>query len=145
MRTSLLLALFLFLFMAPTASYAAEPADLEALSQGLSKAMDRFRQISTSRSEFEVVLHRDPMRSLVDGNGGIVSRSGFSEGLVLEGVIWSDEMKSVLVDDKFYKEGDTVGPYKITKIEREGMWTETAEGVKIFIPLYPENPSSPEV
>jgi hypothetical protein len=141
MKTFKLVLAVLLLTAFYSNAYGGELADYQASATALTNTMQRFQKLAAPSSEFDVVLHRDPMRSLVDSSGGVISRSGFEDGLVLQGVIYSGDMKSVLIDDKFYKVGETVGPYTILEIRPNG-FLGTTEGREQFIPLYAENDAS---
>ena len=106
------------------------------MASGLATMMEQFKELIRP-FVYDPGMHRDPMQSLVNGDGRVLQTSGFHQGLALQGIIWSGDFKRVLIDNEFYSEGDTVGPYRILEIKKEGFAAEF-EGKKIFIPLYPE-------
>ncbi|MBI4167811.1 MAG: hypothetical protein HY515_02540 [Candidatus Aenigmarchaeota archaeon] len=117
-------------------AFAGEPTEQEAMAKALSHSIETFRKLSEPGSGYNVVLHRDPMEPLIDGQGNVVSSIGLHEGLVVQGIIYSEGFKSVLVDDQFYFQGDTVGSYHIVEVKPDGFVARQDDGKTIFVPLY---------
>ena len=124
-------------------AFAIESTDLSMTVRALENAIAQFQSMSVAESNYDVVLKRDPLRPLVNESGNVIFSAGLHDGLLVQGIIYSSELKTALVDDRFYGEGDSVGPYKILRIERNGFYAEGPEG-EVFVPLYPEeqNPVS---
>ena len=131
-------AIFLFLVIlcfSGSVAFAREPAEHEVMAKALSHTMDVFRKLSEPGSGYNVVLRRDPLEPLIDGQGNVVSGTGLHEGLVVQGIMYSEGFKSALVDEQFYFVGDTVGPYRILQIKPDGFLAQDGEKT-IFVPLY---------
>ena len=114
---------------------AGETSEHEVMAKALSHSMEVFRKLSEPGSGYNVVLRRDPLEPLIDGQGNVVSATGLHEGLVVQGIIYSEGFKSALVDEQFYFVGDTVGPYRILQIKPDGFLAQDGEKT-IFVPLY---------
>ncbi len=121
-------------------AFAGEPTEQEVMAKALSHSIETFRKLSEPGPGYNVVLHRDPMEPLIDGQGNIINQTGLHEGLVVQGILYSEGFKSVLVDDQFYFAGDSVGPYRILEIKSDGFLAQN-EGKTIFIPLYSNTPT----
>ena len=130
---------FLSIFIFLGAHGAAAAPSYDSTAAELSQAMKRFRSLDESAAPLDLVMRRDPMVALVDSRGNVLNPSGLQQGLFVQGVIWSRQDKSVLIDDTFYREGDVVGPYKILEIQRDGFWAATDNEPRVFIPLYTED------
>jgi hypothetical protein len=135
-----IILMFLFVLLA-TPVAASETADYQMFAKALSNSLERFHQITKANSEYDVVLLRDPTQSLIDSEGNVINTSGLHKGLVVQGIIRSGKDKSALIDDQFYAEGDSVGPYKILEIKENGF--EALKGAeKVFVPLYNDSSDS---
>ena len=121
-----------------TTLFAADASEYETDVKALSRNMEFFRELLKPKESYDDVFRRDPMKPLIDSTGNIVNPAGLQEGfegLAIQGVISSKEFKAVLVDNQFYLEGQTVGPYKILEIRPDGFLAQTTNG-NVFIPLY---------
>ena len=127
-------SLFCFLTLS-LAEAAGDP--YEQMAGDLLRAMKNYREHDKPLPDYHVVFRRDPMRSLIDEQGRLTSGRGLYNGLAVQGLIRSKDLKLALVNDEFYKEGERVGPYKILEIQPNGLIVEL-EGKNSFIPFYPE-------
>ena len=128
--------IFLLVFLAlGQMNAAAAAADYNSVAAELSQAMARFQASHHEAGKLDALLHRDPMVSLVDAGGNVINPAGLQKGVIVQGVIWSKNDKAVLIDDLFYREGDTVGPYKILEIRSKGFLARK-DGATVFVPLY---------
>ncbi|MCM8794297.1 MAG: hypothetical protein NC819_00600 [Candidatus Omnitrophica bacterium] len=75
------------------------------------------------------------MFPLIDQQGNLVSLTGFSSGLSVVGIIWSDQRPLVIVDDDIYGKGETIGPYTIVGIKRDGIVVADKSGEETWVPL----------
>lgn len=132
---TLFLALMIVCFMFSQA-FAGEPTEQEVMARALSQSIETFHKLSEPGPGYHVVLHRDPMEPLIDEQGNIINSTGLHEGLAVQGIIYSEGFKSVLVDDQFYFQGDTVGPYRIVEVKSDGFVARQDDGKTIFVPLY---------
>ena len=115
----------------------AEPLSrgYERLIEQLTNAVKPYENLTRQEVSDDVLFRRDPMQSLVDTQGNLVSYAGLHDGLLLQGLIWSKDFAMVLVDEEFYAKGDQVGPYKILEIKYDGLVAERGSE-RLFIPLY---------
>ena len=100
----------------------------------LTEAITRFEQLDATAIPYDVVFRRDPLRALVDANGQRISSSGFSGGLLVEGIIWSQDHPLAVIDDELVAAGQTVGPYTVREIHRDGVVVQRGEETHL-IPL----------
>ena len=142
MRPRSISALLLLGFVCfPTLSPAQAAGDVhDPIAEQLLHTMKQYRAQDKPLPGYPVVFRRDPMRSLIDEQGQVTGPRGLYNGLAVQGIIRSKDMRLTLVNDEFFKEGDWVGPYKILKIQPEGLLTQL-EGKDLFIPFYPETQS----
>ena len=134
------LLLMVFCFFSLT-SYAAEPSDYELTVKALSRVVESARELSkTGAAGYNVLFRRDPLQPLVDGSGNVINSAGLHAGLSVQGVIWSDKFKSVLIDDELYGQGDTIGPYRILKVRADGFLAQKGNET-VFVPLYSDRHS----
>ena len=137
---SFLSGLLFILFLFPVPAFSRQTsgnAKIHDLMALLSGTVKHFKQATASGAKDAAAFKRDPMTPLLDATGNVIQTKGLSSDMAIQGIIWADGFKRVLVDDEFYAEGSTVGPYRILEIQKEGFWAGTAEGRK-FIPLYSE-------
>ena len=137
------LILIIMCFPFSTAS-AGEIGEHEVMAKALTHSIETFRKLSESGSDYNVVLRRDPMEPLIDGQGNIVNSAGLHEGLIVQGIIFSEGFKAALIDDKFYYAGDTVGSYRILEIKSDGFLAEDENKKSVFVPLYSNNSQTQE-
>ena len=130
---------FLIFCLGANAAFAAMPAEYEAAAKQLELAIGTFRAFSKPKEALNLGARRDPMQPLIDTKGNVISSSGTRGELVVQGIIWSEAFKTVLIDDEFYGEGDTVGSYRILEIRSNGFFAQDASNKKIFIPYEPKN------
>ena len=83
---------------------------------------------------YDVVFRRDPMRSLIDARGQLVTSAGLGGGLSVQGIIWSEERPLAVIDDALFAAGDTVGAYKILQIRPDGVIAQHGQEA-LLIPL----------
>ena len=133
---SVILFLLFSLFWNPF-GLAADPAEYESALKELSQAIELFRELSKPGPTYEMAFRRDPMQPLVDAFGNPLVAIELEEGLTVQGIVWSEDFRTVVVDDKSYVVGDTVGAYKILEIRPDGFLAEKDSETE-FISLYPE-------
>ena len=100
----------------------------------LERSVATCSKMSERMNGYDVVFRRDPMRPLLNKEGDLVSSSGMSGGLSVQGIIWSDEHPLAVVDNELFGVGAVVGPYTITQIQQAGV-VATRNGRDMFIPL----------
>ena len=88
----------------------------------LSQKMDRFSEpLKTIRVD-EKTIRRDPLQALVDDQGNVLEPSRAKDSaLALQGIVGSAGSMSVLINDKFYTQGETVDQYRILEIRADGV------------------------
>ena len=122
--------------VAPAGSYGQ-------MLKGLSRAIELYQKQGGPQEAYNVVFRRDPVRSLVDEDGKIVHARGLSDSLAVQGIVRSKDLELALVNDRFFKAGDQVGPYKILEIKADGLSVER-DGKTTFVPLYPQTEKKAE-
>ena len=123
-----------FLRGAPEIRLAADAAASERTVEQLAQAVTTSQGLIESIAPYDAVFRRNPMQPLVDGQGQWISGSGFSNGLSVQGIIWSDQQPFAIVDDTLYAPGAHVGPYTIVEIKEQGIVVERT-GVRLFVPM----------
>ena len=103
-------------------------------AEELAQAVQASRTLSQRVAPYDAVFRRDPLQPLVDGQGQWVSSSGLSSGLLVQGIIWSDQRPFAVVDDELYAPGAVVGPYTIVEIHEQGIVVER-DSTRLMIPL----------
>ena len=132
---------FLILFFLLHASPAkAALNQYEQVVEKISRAIGSYQDLAkqTEVPYEEVRFRRDPLRSLIDTQGHLVSSPELYDGLALQGIILSEGFTKALIDDEFYGLGDAVGPYRILQIRSDGITTQRGNEI-LFVPLYPES------
>ena len=109
----------------------------EPLVGELSQAIKLYRDQDKPVVGYDVVFRRDPMRALIDEEGRLASPTGLYNGLVLQGIIQSKDLRMALINDEFFKPGDTISSYKILEIRDDGLMAQLGDKA-LFVPLYPE-------
>ena len=109
----------------PSAECATE--NLERTTRRLSQALETYRGELHRQGGYDPVFHRDPMQVLVDSKGAIMSSAGLHDGLAVQGIIWSQAKPLVVIDDRLFAQGDTVGPYKIVTIRQDGIVVQNGD------------------
>ena len=132
----LLTGLLVFCGTAPFARASAPR--LEQGLEDLSQTMGVYRKLKSQFASYDVVFRRDPMRPLVDASGNFINLPGLESGFALQGIVHSPDSNLILVNDQFLAEGAEVGPYKILKIEANGV-TARRGNETLFIPLYSQD------
>ena len=142
--TCLFSALIIFYFSIFSAFAAL--TENESLEQTLSNSVAQFRELTQSRRVYQSLPRRDPMQPLIDEQGNITHSAEISDGLLLQGVFVSGGTRMVLIDDRFYSEGNTVGAYKILEIKPNGFLAQKENEKPTFFPIHsqPEGPESPK-
>ena len=76
---------------------------------------------------------RDPFTALVNDRGDVVihEETGISD-IVLQGIMFSPDSSTVVINNDIYREGDYIGKHKIKKIEQNGVIIESG-GKEYFI------------
>ena len=76
---------------------------------------------------------RDPFTPLVNDRGDIVihEETGISD-LVLQGIMYSPDSSTVVINNEIYRVGDFIGKHKLKKIEPNGVSIESG-GKEYFI------------
>lgn len=76
-----------------------------------------FSQEKLESYSFSSLKDRDPLRPLVSEQGEILLRAKKATGeIILQGLICSDQERSVVVDNELLSEGDQVQGYKVKTI-----------------------------
>lgn len=140
----LLCRFFVLLFIFAPSAFALESAELDITANALQKTIGQFSTLAETQSSYDVVLRRDPLRPLVDTQGNVIFAAGLHEGLIVQGIIYSEEFKAALVDDRFYQAGEKIGPFEVLEIQQEGFLAHGPEG-EVFVPLYPDIAEEPPV
>lgn len=109
-------------------------ASYEQTAEELAQAVESAQALEAQAGGYDAVFNRDPMKALIDAQGRVVSTSGFSGGLAVQGIMWSQERPLAVVDDELYATGDSVGPYTIVEIQQEGV-VVARDGKTVFVPL----------
>ena len=111
------------------------PKAYERTATQLSQAIESATTEAQSEAGYDVVFRRDPLRPLVDGQGSLLTSAGLQGGLMVQGIIWSDERPLAVIDDDLFAQGDTVGPYTIQQIHAGGVTVRRGNEEPFFIPL----------
>jgi hypothetical protein len=130
------LVLVAALMAASVAVHRAEAASInyQQTMQELAEAIQAAQALNQESQRYDVVFRRDPMQPLINSQGEIVFSSGWHGGLSAQGIIWSEARPLVIADDELLAVGDTIGPYKITDIQPNGLTVER-DGETLFVPL----------
>lgn len=112
----------------------ANPRAYERLANDLAQSLEQSEEFHGQLTGYQAVFRRDPMRPLINQHGDLVSSTGLQQGLLVQGIIWSEENPLAVIDDELFKEGDAVGPYTIVEIQTEGLIAQHG-GEPMFIPL----------
>lgn len=132
MKTTLLA---LGLFCAGHPAWAmASPSDNEHTARGLAQQIEAYRVVSAEQGTYDVVFHRDPMRSLIDPEGHVIAPGGLRAGLSVPGIIWSPQRPFVVVDQDLLTNGQRVGPYTVLRVRPNGVLARYHKE-KLWIPL----------
>ena len=116
LRVTCHVSLVTLFFFSATVMAETAPKDYAKLTEQLELAVARCRELAARALGYDVVFRRDPLKVLVDAQGGLVSSSGMQGGLSIDGIIWSEEAPLAIVDDELVPPGATVGPYTIMQI-----------------------------
>ena len=100
----------------------------------LERSVTTCSKLSERMNDYDVVFRRDPMRPLLNQEGEMISSSGMSGGLSVQGIIWSDEHPLAVVDNDLFGVGAVVGPYLIAQIRQDGVIVIRGHR-ELFIPL----------
>lgn len=136
MRKTFFCALFIFTFACQAESGNTSKYEQTVLS--VQNAIRQLQKFSESLPGYQVTLRRDPNKSLIDSRGKVTYAAGLHEGLMIQGIVWAEDYKAVLVNDEFYIQGDYIGPYRVFEVKRDGFEAIDDNGKKTFIPLYPD-------
>ena len=112
----------------------AGQTDYGQLTKQLSETVSMQRTLARRATGYDVVFRRDPMRALVSSQGELVTSAGLHGGLSVEGIIWSSERPLAVIDDELYAQGQTIGPYTILQIRRDGVVVQK-EQEYLLVPL----------
>ena len=129
-RSAWLSLLVLFLAAKAWASVPEYEADADRLAQVLKRASAG--PASPKPAPLDL---RDPMQPLLDKLGNVQQQSGPNQGFVLQGIVWMNKERAVLINGEFYKQGQTVGACRIREIKQNGFVAEL-QGETVFVPLY---------
>lgn len=75
------------------------------------------------------ISERDPMSPLINEQGEILLKTETHEELtiVLQGIMFSQNESTVIINDEIYRQGDYVGKNFIKKIEPNGVLVENED------------------
>lgn len=118
----------------PAVSGKGSTQRYEQTAEQLAQAVETAQALEMQAGGYDAVFSRDPLKALIDAQGRVVSATGFSGGLSVQGIMWSPERPLAVVDDELYATGDSVGPYTIVEIQQEGVMVER-DGATLFVPL----------
>ena len=118
---------------APAAALAATHPYEQTVEQ-LTQATQAYRQLAEPLGGYDVVFHRDPMQSLIDARGALITSAGLHGGLAVQGIIWSEKRPLVVIDDQLYAQGNMVGAYRILQVRQDGVVVQRDREC-LFIPL----------
>lgn len=134
-----LLLILIVLTMAPFA-LGFQTSDYEAVIAGLKSALVQLEAPDSHTTNFEDVHGRDPLSPLLDDQGRLMLPTALHGNFSIQGIILDAEKRTVLVDDRFYHEGDTIGNAKIVRIRSNGFLMRENDSLKTtFVPLYPDS------
>ena len=125
--------LLLVALLCPVAA-EAKTEDSNRMTQELAQATAAVRDLAKRCPKYDAVFRRDPMRPLVDAQGRLVGSTGLTNGLSVQGIIWSDAHPLAVADDELFPEGAEIGPYTILKITPDGVLAQR-DGDTLTIPL----------
>jgi len=76
---------------------------------------------------------RDPFTALVNDRGDVVihEETGITD-IVLQGIMYSPDSSTVVINNEIYRAGDFIGKHKLKKIEQNGVLIES-NGQEYFI------------
>ena len=106
----------------------------ERTTEQLSQAVQTYRDLTKEAGNYDVVFRRDPMRPLIDAQGGLVTSAGLHGGLSVQGIIWSTDRPLAVIEDELFGAGDVLGPYTILQIREDGLIAQRGQDF-LFIPL----------
>ena len=131
-------ALMISCFLASTC-FSEGMKRYDAVAEDLSQKVQIFSEPLKKTGSVDLgASRRDPLQSLVDAQGNILETAGpKSAVLVLKGIVGSADSKTVLINDKFYAQGDSVDGYRILEIRPDGVVVQNDKD-KVFVPLYPD-------
>ena len=118
----------------PAVSAKSSTERYEQTADELAQAVHTAQALEEQAGGYDAVFSRDPLKALIDAQGRVVSATGFSGGLAVQGIMWSQERPLAVVDDELYATGDSVGPYTIVEIWQEGV-VVARDGATLFVPL----------
>ena len=124
----------IFLLGPPAVSAKGSTERYEQTADQLAQAVESAQALEEQGGGYDAVFRRDPLKPLINDAGEVVSPLGFTNGLLVQGIIWSDERPLAVVDDELYAAGDAVGPYTIVEIQQEGVMV-ARDGETSFVPL----------
>jgi len=71
---------------------------------------------------------KDPFVSLISKNGAIlISRKVSLGGLIIKGIIYSDQSPVVIINDLVLKEGESIGEYSVLEIKERKVILKNAD------------------
>ena len=118
----------------PAVSGKGSTERYEQTADELAQAVHTAQALEEQAGGYDAVFSRDPLKALIDAQGRVVSATGFSGELAVQGIMWSQERPLAVVDDELYATGDSVGPYTIVEIRQEGV-VVARDGATLFVPL----------
>lgn len=74
---------------------------------------------------YNALTERDPLRPLINERGEILIKDKNDMGdLFLQGVIYSPQGGTAIINNEMFVEGDMIGVYKVKRIEAKGVFLE---------------------
>jgi hypothetical protein len=121
-------------FLAASAQAGVSPRDYQRLIEQLSDTTESRKRASQQMIAYDVVFRRDPMRPVVDAQGGLLSPAALHDGLSVQGIIWSEAHPLAVIEGDIFSVGERVGPYTILEIKPSGVVAQRGNEM-LFIPL----------
>jgi hypothetical protein len=121
-------------FLAASAQAGVSPRDYQRLIEQLSDTTESRKRASQQLIAYDVVFRRDPMRPVVDAQGGLLSPAALHDGLSVQGIIWSEAHPLAVIEGDIFSVGERVGPYTILEIKPSGVVAQRGNEM-LFIPL----------
>ena len=136
-----LAVLVLFCLTASAVAWATESVEYESAAARLFRHTEFFDMQTKPAVSSDRSFRRDPLQPLIDAWGNVLhTTASQNKGLMIQGIVDAGDAAMVLIDNKYYKKGDTVENCRILEIRRDGILVQKATAT-FFISLYSEAPA----